>query len=265
MIYYYQLGWQGNVRHARRLIRYCFSFLSTFELLQGALRATLNYFNQLKSIIDSYHLKGVLAMDVKTLVRKRAFLLIGLALVLTVTLAFGKPHGKTVDVKKPSAPSGFVVEESGDGLLASWHPSPGAKSYTLFWGTDKGEFRKMFPTTETSVLMKGFESGHLYNFAVTATNDSYESDFSTELFYLIDDKPKNSMEHIARAKDLIVDKRHNEALAFLNTAIRLDPNNPESYRTRGMLWEKLGEKEQAKQDFKKSETLFGHKQMTSSN
>lgn len=225
----------------------------------------MNYFNQLKSIIDVNHLKGVLSMDVRALVRKRAYLLIGFALVLTVTVAFGKPQGKTVDVKKPSAPSGFIVEQSGDGLLATWHPSPGAKSYTLFWGTDKGEFRKMFPTTDTSVMMKGFDPGQLYNFAVTASNDNYESDFSTEFFYVYDDAPKNSIEHIAKAKDLMFDKRHSEALAFLNTAIRLDPNNPESYRTRAMLWEKLGEKDQAKHDFKKSETLFGHKHMTSTN
>lgn len=225
----------------------------------------MDYFNQLKTMIDVNQLKSVLSVDLKALVRKRAYLLIGFALVLTVTVAFGKPQGKTVDVKKPSAPSGFIVEHSGDGLLATWHPSPGAKSYTLFWGTDKGEFRKMFPTKETSVMMKGFDQGQLYNFAVTASNDNYESDFSTEFFYVYDDAPKNSSEHLAKAKDLMVDKRHSEALAFLNTAIRLDPNNPESYRTRAMLWEKLGEKDQAKHDFKKSETLFGHKHMTSTN
>lgn len=209
------------------------------------------------------YVNGALSLNFKALRKSRVFILVGLFLVLVVTVSFGKPDRQTVDIQKPSAPSGFSVEYSEDGLLASWHPSAGAKSYTLFWGTDKGEYRKMFPTGETTVLLKGFESGQMYNFAVTASNDSYESDFSSEFFFVYDDAPRNSMDHVAKAKDLMIDRRHTEALAFLNTAIRLDPENPESYRTRAMLLEKLGKKDEARNDFKKSETLFGNKHMTS--
>ncbi len=224
----------------------------------------MHYFNKLRLIVVDSYLNSPFSFNVKVLARNRAYIIVGLALILIVAVSFGKPHGKTVDVKKPSSPSGFSIDQSEDGLVASWHPSAGAKSYTLFWGTNKGEYRKMFPTGETSVFIKGFEPGQVYNFTVTASNDSYESDYSNECFFVYDDVPRNSTDHIAKAKDMMIDRRHGEALAFLNTAIRLDPENPESYRARAMLFERLGNKDQARHDFKKSETLFGNKQMTSS-
>ena len=223
----------------------------------------MDYLNKLRSIAEMNYLNRILSFNFRALKKSSVFILIGLFVVLVVTVSFGKPSRQIVDTKKPFAPSGFSVEQSEDGLLASWHPSAGAKSYTLFWGTDQGEYRKMFTTGETAVLLKGFESGQIYNFAVTASNDSYESDFSNEFFFVYDDAPRNSMDHVAKAKDLMDDRRHTEALAFLNTAIRLDPENPESYRTRAMLLESLGKKDEARNDFKKSETLFGNKQMTS--
>lgn len=201
-----------------------------------------------------------------TNIRNRKLYVLGLiSILLIVTVSFGKPNGENLQVRKPVAPRGLMLEYQGDGILAKWDPSAGADFYTLFWGTEKGEFRKMCQTTETQVLLKGFESGQIYNFSVTASNSNYESGYSTECYVVYDDSPKNSLQHVATARDLMLETRHVEALAYLNAAIHLGPQNAESYRTRAILLEKLGKKEQARRDFKMAETLFNHNPMTSRN
>lgn len=188
---------------------------------------------------------------------------LGLSLLMYVFM--GDAETRTVEISKPSVPEHLVVEQSDEGLVARWNPSDGASSYTLFWGTEKGEFRRMFETSETAVLLKGLDPGYMYNFAVTASNPRYESHFSAEIFCVYETETVKSSELMAAAKDLIHDNRLQEALAHLTAAIRLDPKNAESYRARAALLERVGKKKEARSDLMMSESLFNKKQMTSRN
>lgn len=203
---------------------------------------------------------------VKTVLHRKYYALLVMALLLiTVALSYGTSANKVTERKAPAVPNDLRFEETPKGLTVKWDPSSSADSYTLFWGTEKGEFRKLFETTEPAVLLLGLETGKMYNFAVTASNSSYESGFSPERLYVYDTDSTNSNYYLSTAKDLIDNNQIQEALAFLGAAIRLDPKNPESYRTRASLLEKIGKKNEARTDLQIAETLFNKKQMTSRN
>ncbi len=228
--------------------------LSSFGHLTGWLQFYKNSFGS-QLIISTLQRVGI----------KKFFLLFAIALTMLVILLSGASKQKISELNIPLAPVNLVVETSDDGVVASWNPSKGADSYTLFWGTENGEFRKMFETSETAILLKGLDTGKMYNFAVTASNSRYESPFSEEHFFVHETDSGNSSGYISIARELLENNRDQEALAFMVAAIRLDPQNAESYRTRASLFEKLGRKKEARTDLHTAETLFNKKPMTSRN
>lgn len=229
---------------------------------------SLSSFRHATLWLQSYKIDFGLQMAISALKRvsnRKFYLLAAIALTMLVALLAGTSEKKMTEIKTPQAPVNLLVETADDGVVASWNPSKGADSYTLFWGTEKGEFRKMFETTETAVLLKGLDTGKMYNFAVTASNTRYESHFSQELFFVHDTSSGNSSDYLSMARELVENNRDHEALAFMAAAIRLDPQNAESYRTRASLFEKLGRKKEARTDLHTAETLFNKKPMTSRN
>lgn len=231
-------------------------------------KISLNSFSHVTRGLQSYKNEFGLQVMISALKRvssRKFYVFFAIALTMLVALLFGTSEKKISEIKTPLAPVNLLVETSDEGVVASWDPSKGADSYTLFWGTEKGEFRKMFETTETAILLKGLDTGKMYNFAVTASNSRYESPFSQDLFFVHDTDSGNSSDYVSTARELIENNRDQEALAFMAAAIRLDPQNAESYRTRASLLEKLGRKKEARIDLHTAETLFNKKPMTSRN
>ncbi len=199
-------------------------------------------------------------------IKKTHYVLLAIVAAIILTTSMGTSSEKrTLQTKIPSVPESLHVKAVEEGVLATWKNSSGAESYTLFWGTEKGEYRKMFETTENVVLLKGLDPGYMYNFAVTASNSNYESSFSPEFFYVHDTDLKNASDHVATAQDLMRNNLIDEALAFVSAAIRLDNRHAEAYRVRASLLEKLGKKKEAHSDLLTAESLYNRKQMTSQN
>ncbi|MGD9819315.1 MAG: hypothetical protein AB7V04_11525 [Desulfomonilaceae bacterium] len=199
-------------------------------------------------------------------IKKTHYVLLAIVAGIILTASMGTSSEKRISQTKiPSFPEGLHVNAVEDGVLATWKNSSGAESYTLFWGTEKGEYRRMFETTENVVLLKGLDPGHMYNFAVTASNSNYESSFSPEFFYVHDTDLENASDHVATAQDLMRNNLINEALAFVSAAIRLDNRHAEAYRVRASLLEKLGKREEARSDLLTAESLYNRKHMTPQN
>lgn len=219
----------------------------------------------MKGFIKREDLRQKILSGLQAVSLKRCGIFLLVVVVLALSVGIGKSDRKSAELKIPAAPADLIIEQTDDGLIAKWNPSLGASSYTLFWGSEKGEFRRMFETKETAVLLKSLDTGKFYNFAVTASNSSFESSFSPEKFYVHDTDPTNVNEHMSLAKSLMEQDRNHEAMAYLAAAIRLDPKNAESYRTRASLFEKVGRRQEARKDLHMAETLFSKTQLTSTN
>ncbi|MCX5871793.1 MAG: tetratricopeptide repeat protein [Deltaproteobacteria bacterium] len=159
----------------------------------------------------------------------------------------------TVPPNPPKEPRLETVEQ---GLLVTWQPVVGASKYTLFWGPEKFEFRRIVETPHPAVIIQGINNGVLNYFAVTASSPHAESRFSREVPYVYDIDPKNAPLHMQKALQMEDRGDLKEALCHLTTAIKLDSQNAEFYRKRANLNEQLGMKDEARKDLAIAEKLF---------
>ena len=109
---------------------------------------------------------------------------------------------------------------------------PKAIKYTVFWGSEEGEYRNLEDTKEHSMKLPGLKRGERYNFAVSAWNAKGESDYSNEVVILNDFDSARAPHYLNRGNELLERGYFLDAHLYFTTAIRLDPNNP---RTRQAL------------------------------
>lgn len=166
---------------------------------------------------------------------------------------------KTVGIAPPP-PGDVQVDAARGGLRVGWIPVPGALYYTVFWGTERGQFKYLADSKHCDVLIADLYKGDLYNLAVTSWNENGESNFSRELLYVYDDPGSGrAAAHLSRGNELARRGLFKDAYAYLSAAIRLDPTNAEAYRSRAMLSEKMGRAESARKDYAAAEKLFNRK------
>jgi tetratricopeptide (TPR) repeat protein len=168
----------------------------------------------------------------------------------------GNNNGTEVSKAKPVAPKNLTAQLIDKGVQLSWEPVAGARHYTVFWGTERGDYRALANTDAVSVVLPGLKAGSLYTFAVTCWNPMGESSYSREVMLVYDDNPTRAGAHLAKANQLMSKGVYSEAQAYFSAAIGLDPSNPEAYRDRAQLYAKLQKHDMAQADNSMAEQLF---------
>jgi tetratricopeptide (TPR) repeat protein len=182
------------------------------------------------------------------------------AQLLLASCGYWGPGGKPR--KPPHAPAQVKAEVVEQGIQIDWNAVPGATRYTVFWGFLPGEFRGLVNTDESALILSGLAKGEMLYLAVTAWNESGESPCSTEQTVVNDDNPRRAGLYLARGQEALQKRDHRLAAAFLSAAIRLDPNNADAYRYRGMLYEQLSKPKLARQDYELAERIFKKKPLS---
>jgi tetratricopeptide (TPR) repeat protein len=168
--------------------------------------------------------------------------------------------GQGAKTRKPPQPPATVKAEMVDqGLQISWKAVPGATKYTVFWGFAPGEYRGMLNTPDHAVILAGLGKGEIFYLAVTSWNARGESKYAEEQAVVNDDDPRHASLYVTKGQDALQRGAYVEANAYLCAAIRLDPQNAEAYRHRGMLYERLSKSDLAHDDYQRAELLFKKK------
>jgi tetratricopeptide (TPR) repeat protein len=184
---------------------------------------------------------------------KRHLIAIAFIAILSISCDMGLDTSKTIS--PPLPPRNLRVSILGNGVELIWDPVLKATKYTVFWGSEDGEFRNLADTTQLSMKLPSLKKGQRYNFAVSAWNEKGESDYSKEVVILNDHDPALAPHYLDIGNQLLERGNYLDALLYFTTAIRLDPKNPEAYNSRGRLNEKLSRFELAERDYQKARSL----------
>ncbi|MGO9567647.1 MAG: tetratricopeptide repeat protein [Desulfomonilaceae bacterium] len=148
------------------------------------------------------------------------------------------------------------------GLQVAWEPVSGATHYTLFWGSEPGEYKSLVNCESPAVILSRLNREQLYFIAVTAWNQRGESNFSNELVLVYDDGSGRPETYLARGNDLMNRGHYAGAQAYFSAAIRLDPGNLYAYQSRAILRQKINQPDLAREDETMAEMLFKKKRIS---
>jgi len=163
--------------------------------------------------------------------------------------------------KPPLAPEELSLRIVAQGIMASWTPVAGATRYTLFWGTERGDYWGFADASQSSLIVANLNQEQLYYFAVTAWNERGESNYSRELPFVYDNDKTHAGEYVSRARQAMADGWYADALAYVAAAIRLDPDNPEAHRFRAIL-QKMHQSDLARDDHSEVDRLTKEKALS---
>ncbi len=187
----------------------------------------------------------------KTFVTGTALLLLIAFLLTSCSTTASTDSPKAV----PKPPINVQVTYSAKGLSVTWKPVPRATHYTVFWGRDEGRFRHLRDTRGCAMEISGLQQGEKYLVAVTAWNQRGESDFSAKRIIVYDNDAEKSSHYVALGKEAMERGRLDDAQAYFNAAVRLAPEDPETYRSRSRFYRKIARSDLAKQDSRLAEEL----------
>jgi len=162
----------------------------------------------------------------------------------------------------PTAPRDVRLAIATQGLEMSWEPVSGATHYTVFWGSERGDYRGLVNCDCPALVLTGLNREQLYFLAVTAWNQRGESNFSDEQVLVYDDGSGRPETYLAKGNDLMNRGHYVGAHAYFCAAIRLDPANLDAYQSRAMLHEKINRPDLARQDQAMAEKLFKKKRIS---
>jgi tetratricopeptide (TPR) repeat protein len=196
---------------------------------------------------------------VRTISRVAGVVLIAAQCLISSCSSVGETSGP---IKPPPAPDNIKIQLVNQGVEVSWTCVRGTSHYTLFWGVERGDYRALANTNTCSAILAGLKKGDLYYFSVSSWNARGESGYAPEQAFLYDDEPERAGVYLGRGSESIQKGLYAEALAYLSAAIRLDPKNPEAYRQRAALHEKLNQTEYARRDYQMAEKIFKTKSLS---
>ena len=183
-------------------------------------------------------------------------LLIWFLLFISLFLASCSSMGTAAGPRKPpAAPENVQLRVTGRGLQVFWGNVPEATRYTVFWGTERGQYRSMGNSATNSALISNLAMGDLYYVAVTSWNARGESNYSPEQTVVYDTNPARADVYIAKGNDAMKRGLTNQAYAYFCAAIRLDPENVDAYRCRAVLYARMNCNELAGNDNKMAEKI----------
>ncbi len=162
----------------------------------------------------------------------------------------------------PAAPTRLELAIVPQGLEITWQPVSGATHYTVFWGSDREDYRGLVNCDRPALVLRGLKNEGLYFFAVTAWNQRGESDFSGEQPLVYDDGSGRPEIYLTKGKDLMNKGHYVASSAYFSAAIRLDPRNLRAYQSRALLHEKINRPDLARQDRAKAQKLFKEHRIT---
>ncbi len=162
----------------------------------------------------------------------------------------------------PAAPTHVGLVIVPQGLEITWQPVSGATHYTVFWGSNREDYRGLVNCDRSALVLRGLKNEKLYFFAVTAWNPRGESGFSGEQALVYDDGSARPEIYLAEGKDLMNKGEYMAASAYFSAAIRLDPRNLRAYQNRALLQEKIHRPDLARQDRATAEKLFREQRIT---
>jgi len=165
----------------------------------------------------------------------------------------------TDDAKPPKIPVNLQVQVEEGGVGLYWDCVPRATHYTVFWGTEREQYRHIIDSEDCSAKLTGLRKGTFYAFAVTAWNERGESDLSREREIVYDDDPAKAGDYLAKGTDLMVRGFYASAHTYLSAAIRLAPENAQAYRSRAKLYEKVNRLDLAKDDYRTAKGILKQK------
>ncbi len=194
--------------------------------------------------------------------RIRESVLIAIVLSHLVLLSCSSSVNQGSAQEAPPAPTQVRLAIVAQGLEVAWDPVPGANHYTLFWGTERGEYRSLVNCNGPAVVLSGLNREQLYFLAVTAWNQSGESNFSKEQILVYDDGSGRPETYLAKGHDLMNNGYYAGAHAYFSAAIRLDPANLQAYQSRAMLHEKINRPDLAREDEAMAQRLFKKKRIS---
>lgn len=163
-------------------------------------------------------------------------------------------------VSVPVRPTNVQLHLVEKGVQVSWECIPGATHYTVFWGTERNQYRSLVNSEDCSLTLAGLKKGLFYAIAVTAWNQVGESEYSREAAVVYDDDVSRAPEYVDKGNDLMERRMYADAQLYFSAAIRLDPQYPAAYRRRGLLYEKTNQSALAREDYRRAERLLAQKQ-----
>ena len=162
----------------------------------------------------------------------------------------------------PAAPTHVRLAIVPQGLEVAWEPVPGATHYTIFWGSESGEYKSLANCDSPAVILAGLNREQLYFLAVTAWNQRGESDFSNEQVLVYDDGSGRPETYLAKGNDLMNRGHYAGAYAYFSAAIRLDPGNLYAYQSRAILRQKINQPDLAREDEARAAKLLQNKRIS---
>jgi len=188
------------------------------------------------------------------------------AVLVVVLVAFvygcGSSSPKSVPHKPPSAPRNVELSVTPQGLQVQWEPVKGASHYTVFWGHDREDYKRLMNFDQNATILSGLKKGMLYSVVVTSWNHIGESDYSVERLIVYDDNPRHASHYLSKGNQLLDKGLYVEAQPYLSAAIGLDPHNAQAYRSRALLYEKMNRHDLAKRDYSAAERVLKSKPLT---
>lgn len=185
------------------------------------------------------------------------FLLLGALIALSSCSRTSTADMPTVP---PGAPTNVQLQVVKEGVHVSWDCIPGVTHYTVFWGTDRDNYRNLINAESCALTLAGLKKGRFYAFAVTAWNQQGESEYSREAAVVYDDEPSRAAEYVEKGNDLMERGLYTDAHLYFSAAIRLDPQNAAAYRRRGLLYERTNQPALAREDYRRAERLLSQQQ-----
>ena len=192
----------------------------------------------------------------------RELLIIALVLSPLLLLSCSSSVNQGGTQNAPAVPTNVRLAIVAQGLEVAWEPVSGATHYTLFWGSEQGDYRSLVNCDSPAVILAGLNKEQLYFIAVTAWNERGESNFSNEQVLVYDDGSGRPETYLAKGNDLMNRGRYAAAQAYFSAAIRIDPGNLYAYQSRARLRQKINQPDLAREDEARAEKLFKNKRIS---
>ena len=196
------------------------------------------------------------------------FRLFGMVVVCALVFGLsscGRQNSSFVSTIALPPPDELKFQNVEQGLMVSWPAVQGASKYTLFWGPEESDYRRIVETTSQAVIIKGLTRGQVNYFAVTASTPHVESRLSKETQHLYDSDMRHTATEVQEPVKKETKGNFMEALTHLVGAINQGADDGESSEDFLGPGSVPDEKSQTQKDFEDAKKLSAKSSLISVN